>query len=967
MEESNNQFKEWLLTEKQFAEKKADSICSLYQRMNDFLLSKDKGKSNLFEINEVKTYNLVCNKWLTGKLVSMTLKKDAVEFVKYRKLYAEFLASDFFAVIEMKEETSIATEEVSEVESSETEEKIIEETEDLTSEEQPIVEEREEFIIEVKTFEQTIFDKCKEVVSIVSSAKLPKHIKGVKEKSIAFFDIANECYRIDSEQDSKIIDINAYSVAHGKAFRHDDKYLGDFNDDVSTYRAIFDIKNVSDRIIEKSIKDSLVDYKVDYSYCLLPDLLDDFNKEIKSQINYNGKKLFTIPKSVALLFALLTKKRILANREYYVIDYDGDEVSVTCLVTREDESDGSVRIVRKGLHRTYQDYINYSKLSNLYIENYCKKYNVLLSDSQKKNIVESKAVLRLCESKEPILISNNDGYYSIKFDTLIYQQLKEEFIKDLNLIKDELGRGSNIFVINSFFESEYNYLDLFDGCDEIHRRIINNEYLWEEYLPQLSLEVIERGRFEEIELIPENEYRDVLKVLNSEEIIPVEGTVTLGAGKEQYRLPLKREIIGSVNSQKEACLKHTAFPLSRNVQVRMEIRYKYGDEDSYKLIFYPLSDDAPFERIENAWEDVEFINEIATPKIESVSQEMLDREIEYVINGVKQGIDRVNKIAKGWNCVREIIVNPHTNLKETQIFNSLNKLYTPRRKFFSTYMCAHHDEVKNAIKTMFETNFLSNMYQIMTAQPNWRRLFGDEEYPVVKANIERILIDMGAIYALKVVDENAAELVNNIINYFLSNNKLWQLVPLSRCIKNDRYGIFDHITDRIIEKASNNKLDISDMRTISSNCWQSKEWMENLFYAENGKDAVYYIIKRTTDYILAYDIDDIRCNSDYNPRTIRDMLELLLCCTRANEYLIETSNQVYFDPNSEETKALIEKIKLIDYYMDEFSDNLSKPFVSRLNANIDKKDLYRVNEITYMLIQTLSGKERIELIGFTED
>ena len=49
------------------------------------------------------------------------------------------------------------------------------------------------------------------------------------------------------------------------------------------------------------------------------------------------------------------------------------------------------------------------------------------------------------------------------------------------------------------------------------------------------------------------------------------------------------------------------------------------------------------------------------------------------------------------------------------------------------------------------------------------------------------------------------------------------------------------------------------------------------------------------------------------------------------------------------------------------SKGISKPFVSRLNANIDKKDLYRVNEITYMLIQTLSGKERIELIGFTED
>ena len=962
MEDRINKFREWLLIEKQFDAKKADSICSLYQRMNNFLLSKDKGKNNLFEINDVKTYNLICNKWLTGKLVSMTLKKDAVDFVKHRKLYAEFLSSDFFVAMSDEPVEQLETVETI-VEEDDAETMDVPSVDEETKSEEIIVEEP---IIEVKTFEETIFDKCREVVSVISTSELPKNNQNFKEKGVVFFDVANECYRIDTEQYQRIIDINSYSIVYGKAFRHDDKYLGDFSDEVSTYKTIFRLsKDSGDRIIEKSIKDSLTGYKVEYSYCLLPDLLDDFNKDIKSQINYNGKKLFTIPKSVALLFSLLKKKRLLANREYYVVDYDGDELSVTCLFTREDE-DKNIRIVRKGLHRTNYSYLNYTEIAKLYLEKYCKKYNVLLSELQLKNIVESKAVLRLCESKEPILISNADGYCSIKYDAIIYRQLKEEYFNNLHLLKDEIG-ANNVFVINSFFESDYNYLDLFDGCEEVHQRIMNNECLWEEYLPQLSLEVIENGRFEEIALISENEYRDVLKVLNSEEVIPVEGIVILGAGKEQYRLPLKREIIGSINAQKEACLKHTSFPLDKNVQVRMEIRYKYGDEDSYKLIFYPLSSDAPFERIENAWEDVEFIDEIATPKIESVSQEMLDREIKYVINGVKQGIDRVDKIAKGWNCVREIIVNPHTNLKETQIFNSLNKLYIPRRKFFSTYMCAHHDEVKNAIKTMFETNFLSNMYQIMTAQPNWRRLFGDEEYPVVKANIERILIDMGAIYALKVVDENAAELVNNIISYFLSNNKLWQLVPLSRCIKNDRYGIFDHITERIIEKASNNKLDISDMRTISSNCWQSKEWMENLFYSENGKDAVYYIIKRTTDYILAYDIDDIRCNSDYNPRTIRDMLELLLCCTRANEYLIETANQVYFDPNSELVKNLIEKIKLIDYYMDEYSNNLSKDFVSRLNANIDKRDLYRVNEITYMLIQTLSGKERIELIGFIED
>lgn len=962
MEDRINKFREWLLIEKQFVDNKADSICSLYQRMNNFLLSKDKGKSNLFEINDVKTYNLICNKWLTGKLVSMTLKKDAVDFVKYRKLYAEFLSSDFFAAMLEYKEQSLETAEELAVE--ENIEKIdAQSIDEETKTEEIIV---EESVLEVKTFEETIFGKCREVVSTISAVEFPKNNQNAKEKVVAFFDIANECYRVDTEQISKIIDVNPYSIAHGKAFRHDDKYLGDFSDEVSTYKTIFRLnKDVSDRIIEKSIKDSLSDYKVEYSYCLLPDLLDDFNKEIKSQINYNGKKLFTIPKSVALLFSLLKKKRISANREYYVVDYDGDELSVTCLFTREDEN-RNIRIVRKGLHRTNYKYLNYTDISKTYLEKYCKKYNIELNDAQKKNIAESKTILRLCEAKEPILISNVDGYCSIKYDAVIYQQLKEEYLNDLRSLKDEIG-SNDVFVINSFFESDYNYLDLFDGCEEVHQRILNNECLWEEYLPQLSLEVIENGRFEEIELIPENEYRDVLKVLNSEEIIPVEGTVTLGAGKEQYRLPLKREIIGSLNSQKEACLKHMSFPLSKNVQVRMEIRYKYGDEDSYKLIFYPLSSDAPFERIENAWEDVETIDEIAVPNMESISQEMESGEIDNVIKGINEAIERLSRVARNMRCPRDIIKNKHTNLDESAIFWTLNHSHTQRRKFFSNYMCMNNEKVKYAIKYMFDNNLLSNMYEIMVGNHNWTKLFSDTEYPVVKSNVERLLIDMGAIYALRLTDPKYATLVKNIIDYFVTNNKLWQLIPLSRCVKNDRHGIFKCIIDRIIDKASRGKLDIGDVRTISANCWQGKEWIENFFYADNGQDAVYYVIKRVKDYIFDFDVDDIRLKSDYNPRAIRDMLELLLCCTRANEYLIETSNQVYFDPNNEETKALIEKIKLIDYYMDEFSDNLSKPFVSRLNANIDKKDLYRVNEITYMLIQTLSGKERIELIGFTEE
>lgn len=969
MEDRVSEFREYLLVEKQFTEKRADSVCELFVRINNFLLTKDKGKHDIFEIDSVKVYNDICNKWLSGKFVSMTLKSDAVDFMKYRKLYADYISSSFAKGVTLKDIAS----EITEITTA-----VIEEpkgevlTDNTVKDEIEISEEKVDEIEEAKevhSFEETIFNICKEVVSLISNDDYKKVSAREKVEGTAYFDIENECCCIVSDNTIDDKNFDSYSIINDKAFLHDEKYLSDFSNDISTYRVLFKLGGtaIKERIIEKTIKDSLVDYKIGDAYCLLPDLLDDFNKEIKSQINYNGKRIFTIPKSVALLFSFLKKKKLVSKEEYYVVDYDGNETSVTNLLTREDEETGKPKIIRKGLRKISSGHITYKTLADKYLSNYCTKYKLNLTDTQKENIVYSKSILHLFNDKKPIVFYSGDAFFEIKHDPIIVQQLRGEFVADLNELKSELNINKNLFVINSMFSEYYSSADLFDGCAEIHNRIKNREYLWEEYLPKLSLEVIDDGRFNVIELIPENEYRDVLKVLDEEEIIPVDGTITLGSGKEQYRLPLNREVIGSINSQKEACLKHSSFPLHENVQVKMEIRYRYGDEDSYKLIFYPLEADAPFEKIENIWEDPEYIESIATPKIEQVSQEMNNDEINKIIQGLWDANDRLLRITKGQRCPRDIRINPNTNIKESQIFFLLNVLHTPRRKFFSTYMCMNNEYVRRTIKDIFDNGLLEKMYQIITPISNWKNLFEDEEYKVVKANVERLLIDMGAIYALKVRDEQGSKLVENIVNYFIENNKLWQLVPLSRCIKNDRFGIFNKITDRIMDKVSNKGIDLTDLRTISSNCWQSKEWIENFYYAKNGQEATYYVIDRAINFILDFNVDDIRNKQGYNPRAIRDVLELLLCFTRADDLVYEDTGKVYFDPNSEKIKHLIEKIKLIDYYMDEFSYNLGKDFVSRLNANIDKKDLYRVNEISYMLIQTLSGKESIELIGFNED
>ena len=45
--------------------------------------------------------------------------------------------------------------------------------------------------------------------------------------------------------------------------------------------------------------------------------------------------------------------------------------------------------------------------------------------------------------------------------------------------------------------------------------------------------------------------------------------------------------------------------VSDSVSVSLEIHYKYGDENSYKLVAKPITKNAPFDKIESEWVDRE--------------------------------------------------------------------------------------------------------------------------------------------------------------------------------------------------------------------------------------------------------------------------------------------------------------------------------------------------------------------------
>ena len=129
------------------------------------------------------------------------------------------------------------------------------------------------------------------------------------------------------------------------------------------------------------------------------------------------------------------------------------------------------------------------------------------------------------------------------------------------------------------------------------------------------------------------------------------------------------------------------------------------------------------------------------------------------------------------------------------------------------------------------------------------------------------------------------------------------------------------------------------------------------------------IIRDTViDLILNHNL-----TSKTNPRIVRDYMELLLCICNINEI-----DESFIDPNDPKIKKLVKKLKSMDeiiyscgnsFEVSDNDGNLKKiNFVCRLQTQgMDKKELGGMHDLTFMLIQILTGAQDINLTGFEDD
>lgn len=141
--------------------------------------------------------------------------------------------------------------------------------------------------------------------------------------------------------------------------------------------------------------------------------------------------------------------------------------------------------------------------------------------------------------------------------------------------------------------------ELTAGASEFLKRARAGLPAWRDWLPDLFLEIIRDGLYDELELIS-GEAVDA--TFGSVRSVDIAERIVLPAGHSSYEFSL---VAGRANRRPmpvDLRLESSAFPLAEDTAVRLNLRYRYGVENGYELSVTP--DDpqtAPFERIVGVW------------------------------------------------------------------------------------------------------------------------------------------------------------------------------------------------------------------------------------------------------------------------------------------------------------------------------------------------------------------------------
>lgn len=264
-----------------------------------------------------------------------------------------------------------------------------------------------------------------------------------------------------------------------------------------------------------------------------------------------------------------------------------------------------------------------------YLDKYLDKYKIKISTKEKKNLLSSSKITSVLFSNiEKIIVNKDKNFFYLEKDLILFNnlnlELNKKFFKLLEKKSKELGLiNKKIIIITDYISNIPDNLNndfnieilkekkLGECKDKILSKILSKKSVWNEFLPNLTLETIKEGHFYNLNLIKD---KSINLTLGEEVIFDVEDTLIFPGGQEIIKFPLYSE--DSLNKKIYFLeVKSPAFPLRNLLEVKFKIGYSYGNRNPYRIIVSSNNDQIDFETkwIENKEEVA--IKQINFPEI----------------------------------------------------------------------------------------------------------------------------------------------------------------------------------------------------------------------------------------------------------------------------------------------------------------------------------------------------------------
>lgn len=327
-------------------------------------------------------------------------------------------------------------------------------------------------------------------------------------------------------------------------------------------------------------------------YSSLESLDSDSQKMLSSIYDSNFNKSYPIWRSILATYSIKNNDdEWLENKDkFFVLDLNTETPTINIIEKEKNTNRHHPVMILEEKQNEELNRLSLKFYLKEYLEEYLKTYSIEMSEVEKINLISSgKVYMAVFKSKKYLI--NNMNFYLEK-DRNILKNIGNNFYSNLqkfisNFLKD---KRKKILIISDYLGEKYSINDidikvqkeedLSLGKDEIIEKIKNNKELWNEYLPNLTLETIKDGHFYNLDLIKENENIGI--IFGEKQVININEDLVLPKDMEVIKFPLYSQ---DSNNKKVYFLeiRSELFPLKENMTVNLEVIYSYGSKEPYKI------------------------------------------------------------------------------------------------------------------------------------------------------------------------------------------------------------------------------------------------------------------------------------------------------------------------------------------------------------------------------------------------